>query len=133
MEFDRQELQKACFEVARKTLWEMAPVDADRIREHGRNLEDIAARFAKGFENSPRDPNMVTRAVWYLARTQAGPGLREDTRWFEHMLQVLLELAFPNTHLDESSVPFLRDIEEGLSRFAANSPLPPGKVPPPEP
>jgi phage terminase large subunit-like protein len=72
---------------------------------------------------------MVTRAVWYLARTQAGPVLRDESQWFEHMLQVLLELAFPNTHLDDMSLAFLQDIEEGLSKFKPNGPSPPCKGP----
>jgi hypothetical protein len=50
-----------------------------------------------------RDPNLLVRAVRYLAHTHALPPMGKDTEWFSDMLGVLIELACPNTGLPPPS------------------------------
>jgi hypothetical protein len=62
-----------------------------------------------------RDPNLIVRAVQYLALTHAIPPMRDDTSWFQDMLAVLIELACPNCGATPELEPFFRDVERGIA------------------
>ena len=40
--------------------------------------------------------------------------MSDDTAWFSNMLTVLLEVARPNSGLDERGHAFLKDMREGI-------------------
>jgi hypothetical protein len=40
----------------------------------------------------------------------------EDTQWFYDMLRVVLEIARPNTGIDEENKEFLRDMRDGIEK-----------------
>ena len=113
MKLDESALRAACLKTAENALWKMKPFDAAPIT----NLADTYFKIAmECVENFPGDhePNLVVRAVYYLAQIVLPSG--ENTAWFENSLLTLLELACPNTVFDEDSISFLKDIEEGIAK-----------------
>ena len=120
MKLNREELKAACYEVATNTMWERRPIDVASI-------EAVAAQFFKIAEDHEeyvvelgRDPNLIIRAVRYLNHVHAMPPMRDDTDWFYEMLQVLVELACPNTAGSPELEAFYRDIEEGIASLRAD-------------
>ena len=67
------------------------------------------------FPYEHRDPNLLIRAVRYLAHTHAVPPMGKDTRWFFGVLDVLVKLACPNTGLPRRGTGFVSDVRRGLS------------------
>jgi len=61
------------------------------------------AAIAASFVSEPLeiDIPLITRAVRYLGQVHAIPPMDEDTQWFSNMLQVVLEIARPNSGMDE--------------------------------
>jgi hypothetical protein len=115
MKLNREELRAACYDVATNTMWVQRPVDVASI-------EAVSARFFKIAEDQEqfvtelgRDPNLIVRAVRYLNHAHAMPPMRDDTKWFYDMLQVLIDLACPNTGASPELEIFFRDIEEGIA------------------
>jgi len=91
------------------------PVDVQRIQKladifYAISLEHISRVKALG-----RDPNIVVRAVRYLASTHAIQPMHDSTEWFFFMLRALLELACPEKVNQGDTLEFLSDIEEGLT------------------
>lgn len=107
------ELRKACFEVARSVMWSQKPVDADEISELASKFYEIAKERESTGELEIDLP-LITRAVRYLGSVHAMPPMDDDTRWFYNMLQVVLEIARPNTGIDEENKEFLRDMLQGI-------------------
>ena len=108
-------LRLACHELARSIHWRHDPVDklvawavvdgyVKLARDHERYLID-----------SGRDPNMLCRAVRYMASALAVPAFAGDMSWFSNSLETLLELAYPSITLDQHSGAFLHDIEDGIA------------------
>lgn len=106
-------LQAACFELARTTKWARKPIDSDEIRA----LSDRLAEVAKSFVSEPLniDIPLITRAVQYLTQVHGMPPMEEDTQWFTNMLLVVLEIARPNSSVDERGREFLRDMLDGIT------------------
>ncbi len=90
------ELKAACNAVARATLLEQKPIDASLLERHADILFNFAIDHAEFVSAAGRDPNLVTRAVLYLAEVHAMPAMQDSVTWFFHMLMALLELACPN-------------------------------------
>jgi len=111
------ELDGACFEMARTTKWALKPIDADEIRALGDRLSSVARSFVcDGLEI---DEPLITRAVFSLSQTHAIPPMGDDTQWFSNMLQVVLEIARPNSAVDETGKSFLRDMLDGITTALA--------------
>jgi hypothetical protein len=108
------ELQQACFDLARITKWSRKPVDAAKIQAFSEQIAQIAREQV----NDPLgiDIPLITRAVRYLANAHATPPMDEDTQWFYDMLRVVLEIARPNTGIDEENKEFLRDMRDGIEK-----------------
>ena len=87
----------------------------------GSNIRTVADKFFKiarehaGFVPKDSDDNAVIRAVRYIAHVHARSYLGDDTAWFHHTLNVLLELAHPSEILTPEAAKFLADIEKGIS------------------
>ena len=64
---------------------------------------EIAADHAMEFFDLGRAPKLVNRAVWFLSqiKTTTPPG--KEPVWFQSCLDLLLEMAFPNTDIIEKS------------------------------
>ncbi|MGH7788569.1 MAG: hypothetical protein ACRERC_16990 [Candidatus Binatia bacterium] len=115
MLLDRESLFQACYEVARQTMSERRPIDADHITALARQFAEIAAGHEEFVVGQGCDPELITRAVVYLASAHAIPPMRDDTGWFAHMLAALVELACPNTIVGCEQELFFRDIEAGIA------------------
>ena len=72
---------------------------------------------AKQLAEDGRDPNFVTRAVLYLAHEHAIPPMKEEIRWFQEALEVLVRLVSPITGPDASMSAFMRDLESAARRY----------------
>jgi hypothetical protein len=108
------ELQQACFDIARSTKWARKPVDAAEITAVADKLSEIAKQ-----QVSPEleiDIPLITRAVRYLGQVHAMPPMDDDTSWFFDMLRVVLEIARPNTGVEQENKEFLRDMLQGIGR-----------------
>jgi len=118
MELNTEALHAACLQVAGETLWTMKgekKSTAKEIEDHAAKLKGIALHQLEFITEQGRDPNILVRAVRYLAHTHAIPPMRNDTRWFTDMLEVLLELACPNTSIPPRGKEFITDLRRGLS------------------
>ena len=118
---DNAALKNACFKAARAALWQTPHpqdisdiIDTDQIERLSQCFYEIAAWHIETTESLNCDPNLITRAVLYLAYVHAIPPMKEDTRWFKEMLHVLVELACPNITPTEEAAQFLIDIEQGI-------------------
>lgn len=116
MGLDEQTLRAACYEAARATMWARKPIDVREIEELAETFEKIARSHSEQIAEQGRDPNILVRAVQYLAGTHAVAPMGKDTSWFGDMLEALLELACPTATLDEKTGLFLKDVEEGIAR-----------------
>ena len=124
MELDREGLLSACKEVARATLWQTPEpfelrdiVDTDQIAATVQAYFDEAVRQADSVAEQGGDPNLVMRAVLYLAHEHAIPPMKDDVTWFEDHLDVLLRLVFPITEPAENAARFMKDVEAAAKAY----------------
>lgn len=120
MKLNRDELRSACYEVATNTMWERRPVDVESIQAVAAKFVKIAEFHEEFVVGQRRDPNLIVRSVRYLNHVHAMPPMRDDTQWFDDMLQVLIELACPNTGASRDQELFYQDIEKGISESRAD-------------
>jgi len=121
MHLRNNELDEACAALARLLLARSKSVSQDILDTVTTRLQRDAAGHADYVQQLGRDPNMVTRAVHYLADTHAHPELGSDTAWFRPMLACLLELAAPSLALSGAGARFLLDVEEGVAQAIADN------------
>jgi hypothetical protein len=119
MKLDHDELKAACYEVATNTMWDRRPVDVDSIQAVSAKFVEIAEFHEQFVTGQGRDPNLIIRAVRYLNHVHAMPPMRDDTRWFNDMLQVLIELACPSEEASADLEGFFEDIETGMAQSRA--------------
>lgn len=124
---DKDALFRACKEVASQTLWQNPRpedisdiIDTDQIDKTTQGYFEKALRHAEFVTEENLDPNLITRAVLYLAQTHAIPPMKEDLAWFNNMLEVLIELACPNVIHSKEVPQFLFDIEKGVKSSLQN-------------
>ena len=109
-----EELHNACFGVARTTKWSQRPIDAAEITAVAEKFFEIAkGQVSTGLEI---DIPLITRAVRYLGQVHAIPPMDDNTVWFSEMLRAVLEIARPNTSVEEENKAFLRDMRNGINR-----------------
>lgn len=120
MNLDREELKNACLKVAKETIWDSQPLDAEMINTHAENLFKIATFREKFLIHRGVDPNVIVRAVYYLAESHAMPPYWDDTKWFDFSLHTLLELICPVTSVTPDVEPFFVDIEKGIAYSREN-------------
>lgn len=114
MTLDKDALLQACFEVARAIRWRDTPVD-DVIAKAIVDLYfETAIRHEDYLIGQGRDPNLIVRAVRYIAEKHAIPPMEGDIKAFATALDVLIELACPNQGTDEDQEAFFKDIEVGI-------------------
>lgn len=114
MKMDYTELEIACREVAKATLWTGRELSADILATHAEKLASLCEDHIQYVRDMGRDPNLITRAVRYIAHTHAIPPMGTHIEWFEDMLRCLIELAVPNTGQTPTSIAFLHDVKEGI-------------------
>ena len=109
------DLQAACYEVARTTMWDRRPVDVDDIRRVAESFYREAKDQVDYLERMNYPPVFVVRAVRYLGSTHAIPPMRDDVHWFHDMLSLLVELACPNSGSSSRDVMFYRELVHSLT------------------
>lgn len=121
---DIKALHDACRTVAKSTLWQTPEprdisdiIDSDQIEGTVQAYYAEAEHRAVELADNGHDPNFVTRAVLYLAREHAIPPMKEDTRWFQEALDVLVRLIAPITVPDKSMRVFMKDLERAARRY----------------
>ena len=115
MQLDFEALRDACFSAARGTLWDVRPTDVARIQELTDSFLSIAMSHVGRITEQGRDPNLLVRAVRYLAHTHAIPAMHDCREWFIFMLAALVELACPTKTGNGDPAGFFADVEEGIT------------------
>lgn len=114
---DDDALQAACLELARVVLAAgHAQVSNDILETLADRFHREVADFAPGIARAGRDPNLLTRAVYYLNDAHALPLMGTDMEWFRQTLVCLVELAVPGIALSEQGGAFLRDVQVGIEQ-----------------
>ena len=118
------------------TLWQTPePFDIGDIIDSDEIARTVEAYFAEARQQAEdlaeagHDPNIVTRAVVYLAHEHAIPPMRDDVRWFRDALDVLVRLLNPLSHPIQAAALFMEDLEEAVPRYkreADKDSAPPG-------
>ena len=114
MDLDHEALRAACFEAARKTMEDARPTDVEKIRRLGDTFYHFAREHVLRMRKQGRDPDILVRAVAYLARTHAIVQMHDSTEWIFFMLRALVELSCPERKQSEETIAFFGDIEEGI-------------------
>jgi hypothetical protein len=115
LDLDHAELHAACFVAAQKTMMDARPTDVARIQKLADTFYAFCLEHISRVKAQGRDPNILVRAVKYLADTHAIQPMHDSTEWFFFMLRALLELACPERVQNRESFDFFADIEEGLA------------------
>ncbi|MDD2335835.1 MAG: hypothetical protein PHD01_04575 [Geobacteraceae bacterium] len=116
MDLNHAELHAACYITAKKTMMDARPTDVQRIKKLADTFYTLCLEHIGRVKALGRDPNIVVRAVKYLADTHAIQPMHDSTEWFFFMLRALLELACPEKVNNRDSLVFFTDIEEGLAQ-----------------
>jgi len=122
MPVNEDALRMACCDVARQTLSGGGPISMTEVEKLGDQLVTyiVGMEYAETIERGGRDPNVVVRAVRYLAHVHAIPAMGTSIVWFEEMLQALIELACPSCGLPPEVAAFLDDVKAGIAEARAD-------------
>jgi hypothetical protein len=115
MKPDFEALHEACFAVARKTMWDVRPMDVEKIRSLADSFFSIALSHLNRTREQECDPDILVRAVVYMAHTHAVPPMHDSKEWFIFVIAALLELTCPVCSQNKESAAILDDIEKGIS------------------
>ena len=114
---DEAALQDACLDLARVVLAAGQPeVSHDILATLADRFRREVIDFAPGIARAGRDPNLLTRAVYYLIDAHALPLMGTDMEWFRQTLVCLVELAAPSIALSDKGGAFLRDVQLGVEQ-----------------
>ncbi|WP_124715401.1 hypothetical protein [Burkholderia stagnalis] len=114
-------LHYACLRFLRAVLWRQGAASNDVVDSLAIELALVAEDHAEWAMEQRGDWEIVSRAIDYMAAIHDGPW--QGRSWFESTLRVLMELAVPNTGLDESSAAFLSDIQRGMNQSLQSAPI----------
>jgi hypothetical protein len=115
MKPDFESLHEACFAAARGTMWDVRPTDVTKIKDLADSFFSIAMSHLNRIREQGCDPDILVRAVAYMANTHAIPPMHDSKEWFIFMIAALLELACPECVQNKESVAIFSDIEKGIS------------------
>ena len=107
-------LRASCGRFVRKVLWHQPGVSGDLVETLTEQLASIAAGYAGYADEMHSDWQIVGRAIEYLSVVHDGPW--QGAEWFRASLDVVMELAVPNTGLDSDAAAFLADLQRGIGR-----------------
>jgi hypothetical protein len=114
-------LYYACLRFLRVVPWRQGAASNDVVDSLAAELTLVAEEHAEWAIEQRGDWEIVSRAIDYMAAIHDGPW--QGKAWFETTLRVLMELAVPNTGLDESSAAFLKDIQRGVGQSFQSAPV----------
>lgn len=115
-------LNDACRRVAEQVLWTPAGTSADLVETLASKFQEIAERNDEFIIGQDEDPNIITRAVGYMADVHAVPMTTTVAmQWFDATLSCLVELAVPNSVVSRISLPFFDDLRRGIEAAEADA------------
>ena len=127
MTLNERKLEAACKQVVLATLWQSPnPRCLDDIitsEQRDSTLSayvDVAKDQARYLPKYDEDPNVVTRAVRYLAHEHAIPPMKDNVEWFRDSLEVLIRLVLPNAEATPEAAAFMHDLRRGIERYRAD-------------
>ncbi len=115
-------LYYACVRFLRVVLWRQGAASNDVVDSLAADLESIAEEHAVMAVDRRGDWTIVSRAIDYMAAKHDGPW--QGKAWFKSTLRVLMELAVPNSGLDEAGAAFLVDVQRGVNESYQSAPVP---------
>lgn len=108
-------LNDACVQLATQVLSSSSGVSADLVETLAARFQHEALHHLEFIEGQGRDPNVLTRAVHYIADAHAIPHMGTDIIWFRSMMDFAVELAVPNSGLSSEGAAFLADVQDGIA------------------
>lgn len=108
-------LRAACFEAARNSMADIRPTAVRKINRLAETFYIHSLHQVARLRDQGRDPQILVRAVAYLAHTHAISPMHDSTEWFIFMLRALLELACPSIVQNPDTLCFLGDLEDGIN------------------
>ncbi|UVE65267.1 hypothetical protein L2Y90_15755 [Burkholderia pyrrocinia] len=116
-------LKHACNSLARTVLWRNGAESNDVVETLAERFEDIAREHEDFVRQQRETDDVIADAVTYLAHVHALP-TGTETEWFRQALNVLMEIAVPNTGHSEESARMLPHLQLGIRESTANTPVP---------
>lgn len=113
--FRQAALGEACRVLAGYVYPGSIRVSPDIAETLAHRFETIALRHVDFVAGQGRDPNLVTRAVHYLAESHGLQQRGADPLWFGEMLACLVELAVPSAIHGGQALAFLDDVQQGTA------------------
>lgn len=114
-------LHYACIRFLRVVLWRQGAASNDVVDSLTSELTSIAEEHAEWAIEQRGDWEIVSRAIAYMAAIHDGPW--QGKVWFENTLRTLMEVAVPNTGLDEDAAAFLIDLQRGANESYQRAPI----------
>ncbi len=115
-----EDLQAACYDVARETMRGRRPVDVDEIQRVAEKFYELATEQVQYVEGQGHSGALVLRAVHYLGGAHAILPTRDSVYWFADMLSVLVELACPHSQPSARNTLFYLDLVRSLTETLAS-------------
>lgn len=117
-------LRVVCQEVAQSTLWQTPEpydigdvIDSDQIARTVEAYVSEATQQADDLAEAGHDPNIVTRAIVYLAHEHAIAPMKDDVRWFRDALDVLIRLVNPLSPPRRPAALLMDDLDAAVRRY----------------
>ncbi|HJV76226.1 MAG TPA: hypothetical protein VJ654_18545 [Noviherbaspirillum sp.] len=114
-------LYYACLRFLRNVLWGQGAASTDLVETVARQLAKEAEFHAQWAQEQRGDWKIVERAIDYLSNVHDGPW--RGVEWFKQSLDLVIELAVPNTGLDALAASFLLDVQMGIGQSYQSSPV----------
>ncbi|WKB50555.1 hypothetical protein [Eleftheria terrae] len=117
-------LYKACKYLARRVLSQSGAASSDVIETLADRFFTIAENHQDFVRHQRESDDVIEHAVRYLADVHALPPMGTDVEWFREAMNVLIELAVPNTGLTNDAAKLLPHVQEGIAQSLAGMPVP---------
>ncbi|MBV8125510.1 MAG: hypothetical protein JOY60_06840 [Burkholderiaceae bacterium] len=114
MALDLTALTQACFEFALATTSVEDSIDHMLARTKVDTYVAAARQHEHFLLERGRDPNLLTYVVRYLTQAHAIPPLSGDLVWFNAAIDVMVDLACPNSLLDRTHEQLIHEMELGF-------------------
>lgn len=118
------DLFNACKAVAREVLWRNGAASSDVVETLAQKFLAIAEDHQDFVRRQRENDDVIAFAVQYIAHVHAIPPSGTDTEWFRLTLATLMEVAVPNTGLNEEAARLLPCLQEGIRDSLADVPAP---------
>jgi hypothetical protein len=110
----------SCRQFLRTALWRQGAASNDIVDTLSDELAEKVSHLAGWCNEQRGDAEIVDRAIRYLTIHHDGPWKGVD--WFVDSLSILVEIAVPNSGMDEDTAEFLADMQVGISQSQQTAP-----------